>query len=90
MDPSLRYLNQGSCYHTGRQNFVRLFCVYHLQLIRAERLPNGPSSPRRGETATQLDRGRGGRGVLGTVSSQRQSFIDHLSKNKAGNNGFVF
>jgi hypothetical protein len=46
--------------------------------IHPEGLPNGPYSPRRGETATQVDRGRGGIGVLGTVSSQRQSFIDHL------------
>ena len=45
----------------------------------AERVPNGRCSPRRGETAKQVARGRGGTRVLGTVGSQRQSFIDHLS-----------
>jgi hypothetical protein len=48
-------------------------------LLRLADVPNGRCSPRRGETATQRDRGRGGTRVLGTVSSLRQSFIDHLS-----------
>lgn len=38
-------------------------------ISRPEGLPNGPYSPRRGESATQCDRGRGEIGVLGTVNS---------------------
>jgi len=58
---------------------LNLLLINHEAISRPEGLPNGACSPRRGETAKQVDRGRGGTALLGTVSSQRQSFIDHLS-----------
>ena len=53
-----------------KSNFSKTW-VFELLLFilstPAERVPNGPYSPRRGETATQRERGRGGIGVLGIV-----------------------
>ena len=52
----------------SRPKGVVVLFIVHEAKSRLEGLPNAPYSPRRGESAKQRARDRGGIGVLGTIS----------------------